>query len=276
MSVPTASINDLDLNWCLDGTDGELVLLVNSLADTLDDWAPQVEALVGAGYRVLRFDQRGVGERRRRPVPHTTAGLAANALGLLEHVGAGPVHVIGFTLGGLVAQELALARPDLVRSLTLSSAYAAPGPYCVRLLDFWAELATAMGVEALLRDATLSAFTQAYFEDPNHALAHLEDVVAQDTDLGLDELLRMLAAMRHHDTRGRVGRLSASGVPTLVLAAEEDAQVPPGDSLALHEALPGSRWVLTPGGHGAAIEFPQAVNAALVGFLASVSAPEAP
>ena len=267
--MPVASVNGMDLNYLLEGDGDEVVVLLNGLADTLEDWELQVEGLIAAGYRTLRHNCRGVGPLDAWLVPDTTRGLAENLGALLAELEIDSAHLVGFSLGGLVAQEAVLSGTVAARSLTLASTFASPGPYCGRLLSFWQDLACSMGVEAVLRDAMLSAFTPEYFHGADRLLDEVEDVVAQETDLGLESFLSLLEAMRSHDTASRLREID---VPTLVLAAEQDAQVPALLTKELHHGIANSRWVLSPGGHAAAMEEHAAINAAIVGFLASVSA----
>ena len=128
--MPTAALDRLNLNYRLEGDGPETVVLVNGLADDLETWADQVPALLEAGYRVLRFDNRGIGLSDKPVGPYTTAMFAADTKALVDHLQISDFHLLGVSMGGMIAQEYALAYPADLRSVTLACTYAAPGPFC--------------------------------------------------------------------------------------------------------------------------------------------------
>lgn len=115
--MPITRINDLDVFHDERGT-GDAVLLIHGLGSSTDDWEPQVAALAGA-YRVLTYDVRGHGRTGKPPGRYSVEQFARDAAGLLETLVSGPVHVVGLSMGGMIAFQLACDRPDLVRSLTI-------------------------------------------------------------------------------------------------------------------------------------------------------------
>jgi 3-oxoadipate enol-lactonase len=264
--MPTATVNGIDVNYELEGEGPETVVLVNGLADTLETWVLQMDALLGAGYRVLRFDNRGVGATDTPEGPYTTALFAQDTKALVEHLGLSGFHLLGVSMGGMIAQEYALAHPGDLRSLTLACTYAAPGPFCSRMFSLWADMAPVMGVPAVMRDVTLWAFTVPFFREGNEMLAEFEAEMAA-MDQPVDAYLAQLSSIRTHDTTDRIGQVN---VPTLVLAGEEDILIPVSLSRALHESIPGSTWATTRGGHACLWESPEPFNDAVLRFLATV------
>ena len=125
---------------------GPPLLLLNGIGLDLSAWGPLVQALCGERQLVL-LETRGSGLSGPPPEPCTTARLAADALALLDHLSLGSVDVLGFSLGGLVAQELALLAPDRIRSLVLAATAARLPGRTRRALDAWRRLLLA-GVEA--------------------------------------------------------------------------------------------------------------------------------
>ena len=108
------------VHYTLEGSgDGELVVLSGSLGSDLRMWDPQVRALAQAGYRVLRYDHRGHGQSPAPAGPYTLADLSADAIELLDRVGARRAHFVGLSLGGMVGMWLAERAGHLLRSLTL-------------------------------------------------------------------------------------------------------------------------------------------------------------
>src|SRR5512146_623635 len=109
--MPTASVNGIDINYKLEGDGDRTVVLVNGLADDLETWILQMDDLLAAGYRVLRFDNRGVGSSSAPPGPYTTRLFAEDTKALVDELGLSDFHMMGISMGGMIAQEYALAYP---------------------------------------------------------------------------------------------------------------------------------------------------------------------
>jgi 3-oxoadipate enol-lactonase len=261
--MPTAHVNGIDLNYKLEGEGDETIVLVNGLADDLETWVFQMEDLLGAGYRVLRFDNRGVGQSSAPPGPYTTKLFADDAKALVDELGLRDFHLVGVSMGGMIAQEYAIAYGSDLRSLTLACTYAAPGPFCSRMFAMWADLAPKLGVPFVMRDVTLWAFTVPFFEEREEELKEFEAAMA-DLPQPLDAYLAQLSSIRTHDCTDRLGEISA---PTLVLAGEEDILIPVRLSRRVHDGIAGSQWKTTKGGHACVWEHPSEFNGALLEFV---------
>jgi 3-oxoadipate enol-lactonase len=195
--------------------------------------------------------------------PYTTALFAQDAKALVDELGITDFHLLGVSMGGMIAQEYALAHPGDLRSLTLACTYAAPGPFCSRMFAMWADMAPVNGVPFIMRDVTLWAFTVPFFEEREEELREFEGEMAQMTQ-PTEAYLAQLHSIRTHDTTQRLGEIT---VPTLVLAGEEDILIPVRLSRRLHEAIVGSAWAATPGGHACLWEHPEPFNDAVLAFL---------
>ena len=103
--MPTATVNDIEITYELEGDGAETIVLVNGLADTLETWAFQMEALLDAGYRVLRFDNRGVGRSSKPAGPYTTAMFADDTKALVDSLGIADFHLLGVSMGGMIGQD---------------------------------------------------------------------------------------------------------------------------------------------------------------------------
>ena len=261
--MPTASVNGIEINYRLEGDGERTVVLVNGLADDLETWVLQIDDLLAAGYRVLRFDNRGVGSSSAPPGPYTTRQFADDAKALIDQLELSGVDMVGISMGGMIAQEYALAHPDDLRTVTFACTYAAPGPFCSRLFSMWADMAPVNGVPFIMRDVTLWAFTVPFFEQREDELKEFEAEMA-GMEMPVEAYLAQLSSIRTHDTRDRIGTLQT---PTLVLAGEEDILIPVRLSRQLHELVPGATWATTRGGHACCWEYPAEFNQELLGFL---------
>src|SRR3954468_18857912 len=209
--MATAHVNGITINYSLEGDGPETVVLVNGLADDLTTWDFQMEALLGAGYRVLRFDNRGIGSSDAPAGPYTTELFAQDTKALVDELDLADFHLLGVSMGGMIAQEYAIANSSDLRSLTLACTYATPGPFCSRMFQLWEELAPEKGVPFVMRDVTLWAFNVPFFQEPEEELP-VFDAETGTIDQPLEACLAQLHSIQQQDTTGRLGSISA---PTL-------------------------------------------------------------
>src|SRR5580693_6345659 len=127
--MPIASVRDIEINYRLEGDGAETIVLINGLADDLETWAAQMDDFLAAGYRVLRLDNRGIGATSKPAGPYSSRMLADDAKALVDALGITGFHLMGVSMGGMIAQEYALSYPQDLRSVTFACTYAAPGPF---------------------------------------------------------------------------------------------------------------------------------------------------
>jgi len=254
--MPTANVNGIHINYRLEGDGPETIVLINGLADDLETWVLQMDDLLGAGYRVLRFDNRGVGQTDKPEGPYTSRMLAEDAKALVDELGLRDVHLMGVSMGGMIAQECALNDGGNLRTLTLACTYAAPGPFCSRMFAMWHDMAPVNGVPFIMRDVTLWAFTVPFFEEREDEAKEFEAEMAA-MDMSVEAYLAQLHVIQTHDATGRLDQIST---PTLVLAGEQDVLIPVSLSKRLHERIPGADWATTKGGHACMWEHPGEFN----------------
>jgi len=251
--------------------EGSPVLLVMGLAARARAWDLQFEAL-SQHHRVVRFDNRGIG--KSAPVTGLTSmkQMAADALGLMDHLGWETAHVAGVSMGGMISQELALMARERLRSLSLIATH--PGNM----------LKSIPPVEGLRRFARVHMgpkqhrhrnlarllFTDAHIEavGEEHLINRLSENFGTEPPPRAT-LLAQLGAVLGHNTRRRLAALE--GLPTLVIKPTLDLLVPPSGSDALGELIPGARVVSVEGaGHGLMGQVPDEVNGLLLAHLAAV------
>lgn len=263
--MPVQQLGDVDIHYRLEGDGAETIVLVNGLADDLETWMFQVDDFLASGYSVLRFDNRGIGKSSYPVGPYTTKMFADDTKGLVDALGITRFHLMGVSMGGMIAQEYALSYPQDLITATFACTYAAPGPFCSRMFSMWAELAPVMGVPFIMRDVTLWAFTPACFEERGPELMEFEEAMAY-MNQPTYAYLAQLHSIRKHDTRARLSDLK---MPVMVLAGEQDILIPTYLSKEIHNLIPGSLYVETPGGHACLWEYPQAFNGRFIAFIQS-------
>jgi pimeloyl-ACP methyl ester carboxylesterase len=245
--------------------EGPPVLFVQGVGLHGRGWTPQVEAL-SAEFRCLAFDNRGMGQSRPASRRLSVEQMADDARALMDAQGWEAAHVVGHSLGGLVAAELALAAPARVRSLSLLCTVAR-GRDATRPTGrmLWIGLRSALGPRRWRRRAFLEVVlspVERVRGDLDEAAARLEPLFGHDLAVRAPGTMGQLRALRAYDATPRLGRLS--GVPTLVLSAAHDPIAPPRYGRALAAAIPGARYVELPdAAHGAPIQCADGVNVLL-------------
>ena len=261
--MPKILVSNINIYYELVGDGNETLVLVNGLADDVESWGEQIDDFLDAGFRVLKIDNRGIGKSDTPVGPYTTALMASDIKAVVDELNITNFHMLGVSMGGMIAQEYALNYQEDLKSLILACTYAAPGPFCLRMFKIWEELAPDKGVPFIMREVTLWAFTQSFFENRPDDLAAFEKEMSEMTQ-SVDAYLAQLSAICTHDT---VDRLSQITVATMTLAGEEDILIPVALSRYLHERLPNSQWRETPGGHACLWETPKPFNEKVLTFL---------
>ena len=133
--------------------------------------------------------------------PYTTRQMADDALGLMDALGVDSAHVLGVSMGGMIAQELVLTRPERVRSLHLACTFARPDSYVLALNSAWREMRIGLGHESTLRTLGLWLFSPTtYAERPDLIEALLQNSLANPYPQSLTGVLRQGESVAAHDT----------------------------------------------------------------------------
>ena len=241
---------------------GEPLLLVTGFAISAAVFEP-VLGLYAAHFECILYDHRGSGRSHgRAPAPRTMGALADDAAGLLDELGIERAHVYGVSMGGMVAQEIALRHPDRVRTLILGCT-SPGGPRAAR--PGVRELAALAGGTVGERSPRAAALFSADFRrrHPRRVRELLRPFNAHPTPRAA--VVAQIAASALHDTCSRLERIAA---PTLVLHGERDHLVPLANGRTLARLIPGAELrVIRGAGHAYALERPHAALEALLTWL---------
>jgi 3-oxoadipate enol-lactonase len=250
---------------------GPDVLLIGGLGDTVESWQFQLEALADR-YRLTAFDNRGAGRTAMPEGPLSVEAMADDAAAVLRALGIRSAHVAGFSGGSIIAQEIALRHPDVVRSLVLQSTWPAMDPFAVRWVRF---------VRWLVENAPSErAFLEWFFQWIYTPRAHndgtvdqiIEEVLAFPHGQAPEDTQRTLDAFLGHETRDRLPQIAA---PALVLAGGLDMTSRPELCREVAELIPGARFeVLPEESHQPFQEVPDEWNARVDAFWREVEAAE--
>jgi len=252
----------------VDGS-GPPVVLIQGVGVAGSGWAPQLRGL-RSPFRCLTFDNRGMGASQPVGAPVTVPRMAEDTLFLMTHLGWDSAHLVGHSLSGPVALEMALSRPERVRSLSLLCTLAR-GRDATRLT--WRMLRLGLRSRIGPRRARRRAFLEMVMPpaalraaDADRLAAELAPLFGHDLADQPAIALKQLGALRAYDASDRLGRLSA--IPTLVMSAAHDPIAPPRYGRALAEAIPGARFLqFDDASHGLPIQHAERVNALLAEHL---------
>lgn len=262
--MPTLAANGVRLHYELEGQ-GDTVLLLHPVGLDLACW----DTLAGElrrGYRVLRVDLRGHGRSETPPPPYSLEGFAADVDGLLQQLGVASAHVVGLSMGGMVAQLLALDYPEDVLSLVLADTSSTLTPEGRRAMVARGEAAEDGGMKAVLQSTLERWFT------PEFMGSEVVDSVRHR--LLTDDVVGWAATWRAISELDTEKRLSEIQVPTLVMTGEIDVSAPVARAQAMASLIPGARLHIVPGApHMAPLEAPERFNPPLIEFLERVAGP---
>lgn len=239
------------------------VLMIQGLGASKHAWNLQRAALA-LRWRTVALDNRGSGRSSRPIAPFTLEDLADDALRVLDAAGVGDAHVVGASMGGVVAQILAVRNPERVRSLVLACTSCRQHPWREDLLREWSTTARGRGLLDVGRGAAQWVMGPRSFRRAVPALGWLGPLaVLRPRDSFASQVDAILAT-----DPSIADRLSEVTAPTLVVVGNQDILTPRGDSEELAERIPGAELVVISGAaHGLMVEHAGTFNSVLIDFL---------
>lgn len=265
-----ARVNGIEISYEGSGS-GPLVVMVMGTGSPGRVWkAHQQPVLVKAGYRVVTFDNRGIAPTSECADGFSLDDMVADTAALIEHVGGGPAFVIGTSLGARITQELALARPDLVRAAVMVATYGRTTPL---------QQAISAGERALYDqgitlppeyEAAITAHLNlsVHTLDDDRAARDWLDVIGfspQSVTPGVRAQLEL-----HNGETDRLAAYRGITRPSMVIGFADDRTLPVKLAREVAEAIPGARYAeVARAGHFGYLEQPEEVNRLLLEFLAA-------
>lgn len=266
--MPTVRANEINIYFEEHGS-GEPLLLIMGWGGNAATWKPQIAGLAER-FRVITFDNRGVGRTSAPGDPYSTQAMAGDVLGLMDGLGIERAHVFGISMGGMVAQELALGYPDRVGALVLGCT--SPGsPRAAGAEELLAEIAE---FHRMVRDGHLD------FEWFTNFLAHLwtEETLIKSSRYLQDFVFSIIRfpptlhglhnqadAVARHDAYDRLSEIEH---PTLVITGDEDSLIHPENSEILAKLIPNAELELFDDlKHAFHLERPDLVNPSIIDFI---------
>ncbi len=261
--MPTTARDGVTLHYERHGDAGDPLLLVMGLGGPLEFWEFQTPVLARS-HRVCIYDNRGVGRSDKPAGPYDVRTLADDAVAVMDACGFARAHVVGLSMGGMIAQELAIRHSDRVGALVLAATYAKPD-------DNVRGTAASTGFDPKSIDPKqLFKMMMGMVLSPEFIARERDWLRATQgrilANLSVEGFLAQLAATMSHDATAELGRIQA---PTLILKPASDQLIPPHASDELARLIPGATLVTFPhGSHGFNVEQADKFNRAVLDFLA--------
>jgi 3-oxoadipate enol-lactonase len=251
--MPSAHNAGASLSFEVRGDSGETVMLVPGLGLPGSAWGSVVDLLLGSGYRVLVVDPRGSGASDKPDAPYTAEVVADDLRAVLKAAHVESAHVVGLSMGGMIAQDFVLRFPEMVRSLVFLSTFAAPDAWFTRLFRARRDLIEQIGISEHFRVYVMFIFSPIAFRTIPDTIARVEQALRERPP---DEkaYLRQIDYCLAHDSTSQLGAIS---VPTRVISGTHDFLIPAVLGKELASLIPGAEYVeLEAASHALWLEVP--------------------
>jgi 3-oxoadipate enol-lactonase len=257
--MSTAAVNGIKINYKIDGQGYPLVMIMG-YSSPRNGWSSQVP-FFKKPFKVVTFDNRGVGKSGKPAGPYTTRMMADDAIALMDYLGIKKAHIIGASMGGMIAQELAINYPERVSKLVLACTY------CCKQGESGdtKEQAELIKLPPKKMPAAMAklACNKPFYKFMVGTLAAIQlNFMSAAASVGIQG---QTAACNNHNT---IDRLSAIKAPTLVIVGTEDHLITPTSSNVIAQRIPGAKLVKVAGGsHIFFIENKKEFNRQVLDFL---------
>ena len=265
--MPKASVNGINLYYQVHG-EGEPLVLIQGFAGGHEAWFFQLRAFK-KHFKVVIFDNRGIGRTDGSDKPYAIETLAEDVVGLMEHLGIPKAHVLGLSLGGLVAQEVAISYPEKVRKLVLGSTFAGREVY-----DVHPEMLGALGIPEGSTSVDIRSIDMTKLMPAMVTLAFNKRLYRMILTLLAKRRMKSIKVEGHFgqmsaiDSYTTLDRLHLIKALTLVITGTGDRLVSPHYSEVIASRIPNAQLVLVNGGsHAFFMEMRGRFNKEVLGFL---------
>lgn len=234
--MKTVRVNGIDVRYEVAG-EGPWLMLSHSLATDLTLWDEQA-AVLSERFRVLRFDTRGHGATSAPATPYDFAMLTADVLGLMDALDVGRAHFVGISMGGMVAQYVALAAPERIDRLVLVSSTSRYPPEAKTLWQQRIDAVAANGVEPLVKPTLERWFTTPFRAARPDVMERIGRLIRATSPAGYIGSCHAISAL------ATTTALPGIHHPTLIIAGADDVGTPPAMGEEIAAAIPGARFEL--------------------------------
>jgi 3-oxoadipate enol-lactonase len=243
---------------------GEPLVLVCGLGADLQVWRLQVAEL-GKAYRVITLDNRGAGRSSAPDEPYSITQMAGDLAALLDHLEVPAANVLGWSMGGVIAQSFALAHPTRVHRLLLLSTFTATDAFLHEAIANWVNIRRSnMPYEQVVRHVARMVFSVSLARNTKAYEAFIQVMLANPYRQSVHGLVRQAAALLEYEVPSNLSSLS---MPVTVLVGDSDQLTPHHMSTELVATIPGAVLRVLPGAHSGFLEYPNEYNQVILGVL---------
>jgi 3-oxoadipate enol-lactonase len=250
------------LNFAREGDGAETIVLAHALGCDLGMW-DEVARTLAKGFTVLRYDHRGHGSSQQITGPVSIEELADDAAALIDREARCAVHFVGLSMGGMVAQQIAVRHPHLVRSIVVANSSSRYDDTSRAMWHARVDTALRKGMHAIADMVIPRWFTRAWLNDPSHAarVAQLRAVVEKCEPMAYAACCEAIARIDFYATNPRIA------CPALVIAGTHDEATPLAMSHAISNAISGAEFATLDAAHLSAVERPEEFAGLVAGFI---------
>ncbi len=262
--MPNIKANGINIYYETHGH-GDPLVLIMGLRRNAEWWYCQIPAL-SEQFQVLVFDNRGAGRSDQPDMDYSISLFADDTAALMKGLGLSSAHVLGISMGGYIAQELAINYSEMVRGLILGCTGPGGSQAVVMSPERLAKFTANKGLspEDILRKDMDIYFSEGFIRESPEKIEEFVEISRRYYQPP-ESFLRQFAACQKHDTFERLHRITQ---PTLIMTGDDDPLVPPGNSRLLKEMIPQSRVEFFPAGrHCFFMEFAPLFNRQVIDFL---------
>lgn len=269
--MPMAKVGDINIEYYVEG-EGPPLLMIMGFTGQASSWSERFLAELRPHFQVIRFSNRGTGLTDKPQTEYSVRMMADDAAGLVAELGIEKAHVLGISMGGMIAQELVLNQRQAVQGLVLGCTTPGGSQGVQPSQEVFSLLAPTPGLspEEQFRKAWPAIVTPEFVEREREFLEEMLRAELQNAT-PVDTMGRQMAAIMRFDAYDRLPQIQAR---TLIIHGDRDVLVPTKNAHMLHNRIPSSTLHILPDvGHGFFWEKPEESAGAIVEFLASVAAP---
>jgi 3-oxoadipate enol-lactonase len=261
--MPTVRANGIDIYFEIKGT-GDPLLLIAGFGCDHAIWG-LIVATLAEHFRVYVFDNRGMGGSTGAETVASIQQMAADTAALMDALDLKSAHVTGHSMGGMIAQELAISRPKQVQSLILLSSCARLDNRGKAIIESWGDLPKWLDAEKASRLILPWIYTANFYANPRTIENVIALILANPAPPTAETLYGQSRAIASFDS---IHRLPAISCPTLLLAGKQDILTPPAAIDQVARGIPHAELLLIEEtGHGLLVETPEPVSAGMLSFL---------
>ncbi len=262
--MPIAKANDLEIYYEVHGQ-GEPLILIAGLTKDSSVWLQQVDVF-SRHFQVVLFDNRGAGRTGAPDEPYTTRMMADDVVGLMEALHIPSACILGHSLGGCIAQQIAIHHPQKVKKLMLLATFAEPLPVTRYILDLAAELQNQnLPIELRAKIQLPWSFSGSFLSNPTNIAVVLNAIANNPYPQKPHAFLHQISACKTHNTKHQLDKILA---PTLVMEGAEDLLTPAVCANELMAKIPHASHAIIPqAGHSVLVENSVCFNEKILNFL---------